>query len=128
MLALSLTLSAFVAEIVRSSLHAVPVGHVEAARGLGMTKIQALRYIVLPQAFRVMLPPLVSMYIDTLKMSSLASIIAVYELLDSAQNLIMSSYRPLEIYTVVALIYVAIIIPFALFTRRYESTMRWRLL
>jgi len=127
-LALSLTLSAFVAEIVRSSLHAVPLGHVEAARGLGMTRVQAFHHIVLPQAFRVMLPPLASMYIDTLKMSSLASIIAVYELLHSAQNLIMSSYRPLEIYTVVALIYVVIIIPFALLTRRYESTMRWRLL
>ncbi len=127
-LALTLTLNAFVAEIVRSSLHAVPVGHVEAARGLGLTRLQALRFIVLPQAFRVMLPPLMSMYIDTLKMSSLASVIAVYELLHSAQNLIMSSYRPLEIYTTVAVIYVVIIVPFALLTRRYESTMRWRLL
>ena len=127
-LALSLTLTAFVAEIVRSSLHAVPSGHVEAARGLGMSGMQTLGYIVLPQAFRVMLPPLMSMYIDTLKMSSLASVIAVYELLHSAQNLIMDSYQPLEIYTAVAVIYLIIILPFALLARRYEASKQWRLL
>lgn len=127
-LALSLTLTAFVAEIVRSSLHAVPNGHSDAARGLGMTGVQAMRYVVLPQALRVMIPPLASMYIDTLKMSSLASVIAVYELLHSAQNLIMSSYQPLEVYTAVAVIYLVLILPFALLTRRYEAAAKWRLL
>lgn len=126
-LALSLTLSAFVAEIVRSGLLAVPNGHIEAARALGMSKTQTLRLITIPQAIRVMVPPLLSMYISTLKMSSLASVIAVYELLHSAQNLIMSSFRPLEIYTVVALIYVVLVLPFAFITRRYEATNTWRL-
>lgn len=126
-LALSLTLSAFVAEIVRSGLLAVPNGHIEAARALGMSRAQTLRLITIPQAIRVMVPPLLSMYISTLKMSSLASVIAVYELLHSAQNLIMSSFRPLEIYTVVALIYVVLVLPFAFITRRYEATKTWRL-
>jgi polar amino acid transport system permease protein len=126
-LALSLTLSAFVAEIVRSGILAVPNGHIEAARALGMTKTQTLRYITIPQAIRVMIPPLLTMYISTLKMSSLASVVAVYELLHSAQNLIMSSFRPLEIYTVVALIYIVLILPFSLLTRRFEAKQKWRL-
>jgi len=125
--ALSLTLSAFVAEIVRSSLLAVPAGHVEAARALGMTRGQAFLRIVLPQTVRVMTPPLLSMYISTLKMSSLASVIAVYELLHAAQNLIQSSYRPLEVYTTVAVVYVVLVIPFALITRRFEALTKWRL-
>jgi len=124
---LSLTLSAFVAEIVRSGLLAVPSGHIEAARALGMSKTQTLRLITIPQAIRVMVPPLVTMYISTLKMSSLASVIAVYELLHAAQNLIMSSFRPLEIYTAVALSYVALVLPFAFLTRRYEARKTWRL-
>lgn len=126
-LTLSLTLSAFVAEIVRSGLLAVPNGHIEAARALGMSKAQTLRLITIPQAIRVMVPPLLSTYISTLKMSSLASVIAVYELLHAAQNLIMTSFRPLEIYTAVALGYVVMVLPFSFLTRRYEATKAWRL-
>lgn len=126
-LTLSLTLSAFVAEIVRFGLLAVPNGQIEAARAVGMSKVQTLRRITIPLAIRVMVPPLLSMYISTLKMSSLASVIAVYELLHSAQNLIMSSFRPLEIYTTVALIYVFLVLPFSFITRRYEATKTWRL-
>lgn len=126
-LALALSLSAFVAEIVRSGLMSVPEGQVEAARALGMSRTQTLVHIVIPQALRVMIPPLLATYISTLKLSSLASVIAVYELLHSAQNLIMHSFRPLEIYTTVAVVYVIIILPLALVTRRLESTRNWRL-
>jgi polar amino acid transport system permease protein len=126
-LSLSLTLSAFVAEIFRSSILAVPDGHIEAARALGMSHFQALIRIVIPQAVRVMVPPLLSMYIATLKMSSLASVIAVYELLHNAQNLIMTSYRPLEIYTTVAIVYVIMVLPFAYITRHFENTSTWKL-
>lgn len=126
-LALSLTLSAFVAEIVRSGLLAVPTGQVEAARALGLSRAQALTRIVIPQSIRVMVPPLLSMYIASLKMSSLASVIAVYELLHSAQSLIVTTFRPLEIYTVVALVYVAMVLPFAFITRRFEASRSWRL-
>lgn len=125
-LALSLTLSAFVAEIVRSGLMSVPKGQIEAARALGLNKFQTLSHIVAPQAIRVMIPPLLGMYIATLKMSSLASVIAVYELLHTSQNLIMTSYRPLEIYTMVALVYLVLVLPIALLTRRYEASKIWR--
>jgi len=126
-LALALSLSAFVAEIVRSALLGVPHGHMEAARALGMSSFQTLRKIILPQAIRIMVPPLLSMYIATLKMSSLASVIAVYELLHSAQSLIMTSFRPLEVYTTVAIIYIILVLPFSLLTRKFESTKKWRL-
>ncbi len=71
---LSLTLSAFVAEIVRSGLLAVPKGHIEAGRALGMSHIQTLVRIVIPQAIMVMIPPLLSVYISCLKMSSFKNI------------------------------------------------------
>lgn len=123
---LSLSLSAFVAEIVRSGLLAVPRGHTEAARVVGMTSLQALIYIEFPEALKVMMPPLISMYISTLKLSSLASVIAVYELLHSAQNLITTTFRPLEIYTAVALVYLAMVLPLVVLTRRFESESGWR--
>ena len=127
-LTLALSLSAFVAEIVRSGIISVPTGQIEAARVLGMNKIQAFARIVLPQAIMVMMPPLLSMYIATLKMSSLASVIAVYELLHSAQSLIMTSFRPLEIYTTVAAGYVVMVLPLSMLTRRFESSKKWKLL
>lgn len=126
-LVLSLSLSAFVAEIVRAGLLAVPRGQVEAARVLGMTRLQALIWITVPQALRVITPPLLGMYISTLKLSSLASIIAVYELLHSAQNLIMNTYRPLEVYTTVAAVYLILILPFVLVTRHLEAVKGWRM-
>ena len=125
-LGLSLALSAYVAEVVRSGLISVPQGHIEAARALGMSGLETTLHVVLPQAVRVMIPPLLTMYIATLKMSSLASVIAVYELLHSAQNLILMSYRPLEIYTAVALFYLVLVLPFAMLTRRFESTRAWK--
>ena len=126
-LALSLSLSAFVAEIVRSALLAVPKGDIEAARALGLSRYQALRFIAIPQAIRIMIAPLLGMYIATLKTSSLASVIAVYELVHAAQGLIMTSFRPLEIYTTVAIIYVVMVLPFSFLTRRYEAAKTWRL-
>lgn len=126
--ALSLSLSAFVAEIVRSGVLTVPPGHIEAARALGMNKWQALYRIVMPQTLRIIFPPLLSMYISTIKLSSLASVIAVYELLHSAQNLIMNTFRPLEIYTTVAVIYIIIVLPFVVLSRRLENSAKsWRL-
>ena len=126
-LALSLSLSAFVEEVIRGGLASVPPGSVEAGRVLGLSRFQTLRWIVLPQALRVMTPPLLGQYISCLKLSSLASVIAVYELLHSAQNLITTTYRPLEIYTAVAGAYVVLILPLSLVTRRIEASKSWKL-
>ena len=126
-LALALSLSAFVEEIFRAALSAIPRGQVEAARALGMSQVQASIKIVIPQALRIITPPLLGQYIGCLKLSSLASVIAVYELMHSAENLITSTYRPLEVYTALAVMYLILILPLSLITRRFEATQVWKL-
>ncbi len=110
-LALSLNLAAFAAETVRAGIESVAHSQLESGLALGMTESQAMRRIVLPQAVRTMIPNLLGLYITEIKNSSLASIIAVGEVLHQANLLISDIYRPLEIYTTVALVYLLIILP-----------------
>ena len=85
--------------------------------------MQAMFKIVLPQALRSMLPNLLGLYITQLKNTSLASIIAVNELLHRSNIVISNSYRPLEVYTAVAFIYLAIILPITFFANRIEKNL-----
>lgn len=117
-LALSLSLSAFVAQIVRAGISSVPQNQSEVAWVLGLSRMQILLKIILPQAIRVMLPPLTGQIITCWKLSSLASVIAVYELLHAAQNLISQTFRPLEVYTAVAVLYLVSIVPANILSRR----------
>ncbi len=121
---LTLSLSAFVAEIVRAGVSSVPQGEVEAARVLGLTPWQTFRLIILPQAFRRMLPALLGQYITAIKLSSLASIISVTEIVYQTQLAIATTYRPLELYTAAALAYMTIILPLSLLMKRFESRTR----
>jgi polar amino acid transport system permease protein len=118
--ALSIHMSAYVAEIVRAGIASVDKGQVDAAKVVGMTYAQIMRRIVLPQAFRRMLPPLVNNFADILKLTSLASVIGVYELLHSVDNVIMNNFRPLEMYTVLGIVYFVLIFPVAFCARRAE--------
>ena len=120
-LGLTLSLSAFVAEIVRAGIGSVPRGDVEAAFCLGLTKYQSLRYIVLPQALKRMWPPLMGQYITCYKMSTLASVVAVQELLHAGSTIIAQTYRPIEIYTAIAIIFLVTVIPMNHFTRRLHD-------
>lgn len=117
---LSLNLGAFSAEIFRAGIISIAKGQTEASIALGLSKFQTIKDIILPQATRIIIPPLTGRYIETIKLTSLASIIAVDELFHSGSNIISVSYRPLEVYTVIALIYLAFIIPFALILKRLE--------
>jgi len=85
-----------------------------------MTYAQIMRRIILPQAFRRMLPPLVNNFADILKLTALASVIGVYELLHSVDNVIMNNFRPLEMYTVLGIVYFVLIFPVAFSARRAE--------
>jgi polar amino acid transport system permease protein len=116
----SISLSAFIAETMRSGYDAIPSGQIEAAKTLLFSKIQIFRFIILPQGFRIILPALLTQYITTIKMTTLASVIAVYELLHTANNIAMQTYRSLEVYTVIAIFFLIIIIPINIFTRRIE--------
>jgi polar amino acid transport system permease protein len=122
-LALALHLSAFVAETVRAAIESVPVGQFESGLALGMSRGQTMIHIVLPQAIRNMIPNMLGLYINELKNSSLASVIAVNELLHRANILISQTFRPLEIYTIVALVYLIIIIPLILLARFAEKRL-----
>ncbi|MFA6214837.1 MAG: amino acid ABC transporter permease [Candidatus Micrarchaeia archaeon] len=124
-LGLSLNLAAFASDIFRAGMQAIPRGQREASLALGLSEWQALREVVLPQAAAVVLPPLTGRYIETIKLTSLASVIAVNELLHVGGNIIALTYRPLEVYTVVALVYWLMIAPLVLLLGRM-GVEKWR--
>jgi polar amino acid transport system permease protein len=121
-LSLGLFSSAYVGEIVRGGIQSVHKGQVQAARALGLSQLQALREIVLPQAVRRMWPPLMSQAVDVLKATALASSITVPELMYQTYNATSQTFRFVEFYTVSALIYLAICLPLVWRLRRLE----WR--
>ena len=121
-LGLFLVLGAYVAEVVRTGIESVPEGEVEAAYTLGMTKYQTMRRIILPQAFRRMLSPLTGLYLENFKNSTLTAIIAVNEILHMGQILISQIYRPLEIYTAIAIVFICIVLPLLYFLKRFEMS------
>lgn len=112
---------AFVAEIVRAGIQSVPKGQMEAARSSGMTYSQAMRLIILPQAFRKVLPPLASQFIILIKDSSLVSVISVVDLTLVAKNLVATSFRSLEVWTFVALLYFLMTFSLSLVIRYFEK-------
>lgn len=124
LIALSLNLSAFVAETVRAGIEAIPKAQFESGVALGLRPHQVMRTIILPQAFRNILPNLMGSYVTQLKNSSLASVIAVNELLHLSNTLISNTYRPLEIYTAVAFGYVCMILPFTLLANKLEIILK----
>jgi len=107
--ALSLNAAAFVAEVVRGGVGSVERGQTEAAQAIGMRHRQILVYILLPQAYRQMVPPLTNELISLVKNSSLLSVISVYELTRAGQAIISVHFVPFEIYTLLALYYYVLI-------------------
>jgi ABC-type amino acid transport system permease subunit len=107
--ALSLNLSAFVADVVRGAIARVSIDDIEAARAIGMKPSLRLRRVILPEVIRNSLPALVALYINQLKWTSLASVIGVEELLHTADTIMIHTYRALEAYTAIAVIYLGIV-------------------
>jgi polar amino acid transport system permease protein len=106
-LGLAVFSGAFVAEVVRAGIQAVPKGQMEAARSSGMTYGQAMRLVILPQALRKVLPPMASQFILLIKDSSLVSTISAADLTLNAKNLVAYNFRSFEIWTAVAFLYFA---------------------
>lgn len=109
-IALALSDSAFEAEIFRAGMQSIERGQLEASDSLGLGYIDRMRYVVLPQAIRRVLPPLGNQLVYMLKMSSLVSIIGMEELTRRARVLVLSEYRDLEIYTILILEYLVLIL------------------
>ena len=116
---------AFYAEIVRGSIESVPRGQWDAASALGFRGWHLMRLVILPQALKPMMAPYVNQSVTQLKNTSLVSVIAVPDLVYNATLINAETYRPLEVYTVVALIYFAILFPATLAGRRLERGMTY---
>lgn len=122
-LCLSLYGGAFYSEIFRGGIVSVDEGQSEAARALGMRRGQVMWRVVLPQALKRMVPPLVNQSIMQLKNTSLLSVLALPDLLYQGQVIAHDSYRPLEVYTVIALAYFVILLPATILSKRLERRM-----
>ncbi len=124
LLALSLNAGAYVSEIFRGGIESIEVGQMEAARSLGMTQSQAMRFVILPQTVRRVLPPLTNEAVALLKDSSLVSVVALSELMRAGKEIATNSGSPTTIYLAVALLYLAMTLPLTFLVRRLEA--RWR--
>lgn len=118
--ALALISSAFVAEIVRGGIEAIPKGQIEAAEVLGMNRMQIITSIVLPQVFMMNAPAFMGEFTTSIKDSTLAVIIGVNELLHSTSTAATISYRPMELYTALGLLFLLVILPLSLLSKRLE--------
>jgi len=105
---LSIYTAAFIAEIVRAGIQAIPKGHLEAAASSGLSRIQALRFVILPQAFRIIMPPLGSELLNNMKNSSLAMTIGVADLCWQAQQIESFTFRGFEATTAATVIYLSL--------------------
>ena len=112
-IAMAVCYGAYMGEIFRAGIQAIPRGQMEAARSLGMTHTQAMSHIIIPQAVKVVLPPIGNEFIALLKDSSLVSILAVSDLLRRGREFASESFTYFETYTVVALIYLVITLFFS---------------
>ena len=120
-LGLGLHTAAYVAEIFRAGIKSIHKGQHDAAMALGMSYFQRMRRIILPQAVRSMVPPFINEFANLMKLTTLASVLAVYELLHQANNLISHTFRPLEIYTALAVGFFLFIFPIIYLSQHLEK-------
>jgi polar amino acid transport system permease protein len=115
---------AYVSEIVRGAIQSVDRGQMEAARSLGMSSGKAMRNIVLPQALVRMIPPLGNEFIALIKNSALVSLLTIHDLMHVGQKIISVSYRSLEVYLAIAVVYFVLTGLTTLALRRVEQRLR----
>ena len=120
---LTLYVGAFYAEIFRGGIDSIERGQWDAGKSLGLKPWYVLRLVILPQVVKRMLPPFVNQTIIQLKNTSLISVIAVPDLVYNATLITAETYRPLEVYTIVALIYFGILFPATLYARRLGRSL-----
>jgi polar amino acid transport system permease protein len=121
LIGLALNEAAYLAEIVRAGIEAVPTGQIRAGRALGMTEPKIMRYIVMPQAFKVIIPPLGNSVNGLLKTTSVTSVISMEELLRRTQVLIQERFMVLELFTVAAIYYLLMTSIWDMIQRRIEK-------
>ena len=115
---------AYVSEIVRGAIQSVDRGQMEAARSIGMSSAQAMRAIILPQAVVRMIPPLGNEFIALIKNSALVSLLTIHDLMHEGQKIISVSYRSLEVYLAIALVYLVLTSAASYLLHRLERNIR----
>lgn len=122
-LALSLNAAAFLGEIWRGAIEAIPRTQWEAARSLALTYLQQLRFVILPQALRISIPPTVGFLVQLIKSTAIASIIGFVELTRAGQLMTSVTFQPLVIYPLVAALYFIVCWPLSLASRSLERRL-----
>ncbi|MGB9839384.1 amino acid ABC transporter permease [Thermovenabulum sp.] len=120
---MSLNSAAYIAEIIRAGIESIDKGQMEAAKALGMTYSQAMRRIILPQAFKRIIPPMGNEFIALLKDSSLVSSIAMTDLMRAALQMYSNSFRPVEVFLTAGILYLVLTTLFTLIFGRVERRM-----
>lgn len=123
-IALTIGYSAFISEVFRAGILAVDAGQIEAAKALGLTRLQRFRFIVLPQAIRTILPPLGNDFIAMIKDSSLVSVLGVADLTQMGKVYASGSFRFFETYSIVAYVYLLLTVSLSLGLRALEKRLR----
>ena len=123
-IALALSDSAFQAEIFRAGIQSINRGQYEAATTISLSYWDTMRFVILPQAIRRILPALGNQLVYMLKMSSLVSVIGMQELTRKANELVVTEYRPLEIYTILVLEYLVLILVVSAMVRALERRLQ----
>lgn len=120
---ISLNGGAFAAEVFRGGMQSIARGQWDASRAIGMTYVQLMRRVILPQAIKRMLPAFTNRAIEILKTTSIASIVAYLELLHTARVIAASEFNPIEAYTTVAVMFIVVVYPMTLIARALETRM-----
>ena len=114
----------FASEIIRAGINSVPRGQWEAASSVGLSRFASYRYVVLPQAIPLMLPPMTGVLINLIKHSSIVSVIAVFELTTEGRNIIADTYMAFEVWLTVAGIYLVLTVSLSIFVGYLERRLR----
>ena len=125
-IALTISESAFQAEIFRAGINSISKGQHEVSESLGMNFWKKMRLVILPQAIKVVLPAMGNQFVYVLKMSSLVSIIGIGDLTRKANELVTTTYRPLEIYTFLILEYLVLILVVSYLVRKLENKLKYK--
>jgi polar amino acid transport system substrate-binding protein len=120
-LSITLNAGAYISEIVRGGIQAVPTGQKEASLSIGMTKLQSMIYIVLPYAVRIMIPSIINQFVTSLKDTTIVSVIGIVELLQVGKKIAGRTFQSFEVYTVIAVIYLVIITALTILAKHLEK-------
>ena len=121
---ISLKYSAYLGEVFRSGLQAIEKGQSEAAFAVGYSKLQNMRYVVIPQAVRIVIPPIGNLFIGMIQDSSMVMVVGIWELMRRGNSIANTSLKPLEVYTTIAVFYLIITISVSRINRYLEGRLK----